>query len=200
MHLALIFLAFFIILPISAPIFMHHGLEEPARIIYWVYSYFCHQFAYRSWFLFGEQPYYPLDKANMSQILTYEEVFQADETDEILARAIIGTEHLGYKMAFCQRDLAMYAALFLFGIIFLAFGRKIKRITFIIWLIVAVIPLGLDGFIQLAGNISGLTQIQWESTPFLRTLTGGLFGFMSGWFLFPSIESVFQRNLPISLD
>lgn len=200
MHLVLVFLAIFIILPILAPVFMNNGSDAPARVIYWAYSHFCHQFAYRSWFLFAEQPYYPIEKAGLAGALTYEEAFHADRTDENLARSIIGTRSLGYKMAFCQRDLAMYAALLLFGMVFSATGRKIKRIPFLIWLIIGVVPLGLDGVIQLIGNVSAFDQIQWESTPFLRTLTGGLFGFMSGWFLFPSMESVIKRNLPLPKD
>jgi len=200
MHIVLVFLAVFIALPLLAPLFMHNGLEMPARIIYLSYSHFCHQFAYRSWFLFGEQSYYPLEEASIAGKMTYEEAFKADSTDEELSRKIIGSEKLGYKMAFCQRDFAMYSALFIFGGIFTAAGRKIKRAPFILWLGIGVIPLGLDGVIQLAGNVFGFFPYQWESIPFLRTLTGSLFGFMSGWFLFPSIEMVIKRNFSASLD
>ncbi len=46
-------------LPFLAPTLMHAGYETQARWIYTVYSPLCHQLAFRSWFLFGEQPAYP---------------------------------------------------------------------------------------------------------------------------------------------
>jgi len=50
-------------------------------------------------------------------------------------------------------------------------------------------PIALDGFSQLPGLIPGLPDIiNRESTPFLRTLTGALFGLMTAWYLFPLIE------------
>ena len=38
---------------------MHFDLEAPSHVIYFIYGPFCHQFAFRSFFLFGEQPVYP---------------------------------------------------------------------------------------------------------------------------------------------
>jgi uncharacterized membrane protein len=53
-------------------------------------------------------------------------------------------------------------------------------------------PIGLDGFSQL------FSQFNWdwlaaivpyrESTPFLRALTGALFGLCTAWFAYPNIE------------
>ncbi len=37
----------------------------PANVIYAIYKPLCHQFGFRSFFLFGEQPYYPLKEAGM---------------------------------------------------------------------------------------------------------------------------------------
>ena len=42
-----------------APVLMKVGVPGPAKVIYKVYSPLCHQLAFRSFFLFGEQPYYP---------------------------------------------------------------------------------------------------------------------------------------------
>jgi thiol-disulfide isomerase/thioredoxin len=46
-------------LPFLAPIFMRIGAELPATAIYRVYGLTCHQLAFRSWFLFGDQFVYP---------------------------------------------------------------------------------------------------------------------------------------------
>jgi hypothetical protein len=43
----------FVLLPWLAPVFMRLGLTGPGRVIYAIYSFFCHQLPERSWFLFG---------------------------------------------------------------------------------------------------------------------------------------------------
>ena len=55
----LITLAIYISLPWVAPTLAKLGLYAPADVIYTLYSPFCHQFAFRSPFLFGEQAFYP---------------------------------------------------------------------------------------------------------------------------------------------
>ncbi|RMF48821.1 MAG: hypothetical protein D6755_03190, partial [Anaerolineae bacterium] len=51
-----VFLALYVGLPFLAPVLMHAGWTRPARWIYRAYGAACHQLAFRSWFLFGEQP------------------------------------------------------------------------------------------------------------------------------------------------
>ena len=57
-----------------APVLMRAGLEVPAKILYVAYKPMCHQFAFRSWFLFGEQPYYPRELAGVDGVMSYEEL------------------------------------------------------------------------------------------------------------------------------
>ena len=52
-------LALYISLPWLAPTLAKLQMTEAADLIYTVYSPFCHQFAFRSPFLFGEQAFYP---------------------------------------------------------------------------------------------------------------------------------------------
>lgn len=59
LRLALVALAIYISLPWAAPTLAKLGLHAPADVIYTLYSPFCHQFAFRSPFLFGEQGFYP---------------------------------------------------------------------------------------------------------------------------------------------
>lgn len=185
-----IFLLIFVALPILAPVLLEHGQSLPATIIYKIYSPLCHQLAFRSWFLYGEQAYYPRALAGIPNVLTYEAVTGSNQVDLIQARNFEGTPIVGYKVAFCERDIAIYASLLLFGLIFWISGRRIKAVPFYIWLIVGLVPIGLDGFSQLPSLAYGMPA--WvplrESTPFLRTLTGGLFGWMTAWYLFPMIE------------
>ncbi len=64
LRLALTLLALYISLPWAAPLMAKAGWQEPADAIYTLYSPFCHQFAFRSIFIFGEQPFYPRGAAD----------------------------------------------------------------------------------------------------------------------------------------
>lgn len=64
LRIALSALAIYIALPWVAPVLARAGLRQPADVIYTLYSPFCHQFAFRSPFLFGEQAFYPRAAAN----------------------------------------------------------------------------------------------------------------------------------------
>jgi uncharacterized membrane protein len=188
-------------LPFLAPVLMKTGLTLPARVIYTVYSPLCHQMAFRSWFLFGEQPYYPRDLAGMSGVLSYEAVILVGQNipetspDFIIgARNFFGDETVGYKVALCQRDVALYGGMLLFGLIFALSGRRIGQIPWYFWLIFGLIPIGIDGLSQFPGLIAGLPD--WlpvrESTPLWRTLTGALFGGLTAWYLYPLIEETMK--------
>jgi len=51
-------------LAVLAPVMMAAGLEAPARVLYTLYAPFCHQFAFRSVYIGGEQVFYPRAIAN----------------------------------------------------------------------------------------------------------------------------------------
>ncbi len=184
-------LAIILMLALGAPIMEKLGWHNVGGLIYTIYRNFCHQFAFRSWFLFGRQAYYPSE--NVEGLLTYQQAFHLTANDLFAARNLIGNKEMGYKMAFCQRDFAMYGMLLFSGLIFALTGNRIERIPFWIWLSLGVLPLALDGITQLAGGAMGeiLKLGVRESTPLLRTITGGLFGMLSGWYIYPSIEDSF---------
>jgi uncharacterized membrane protein len=189
-------------LPFLAPVLMRTGATGPAKVIYTVYSPLCHQLAFRSWFLFGEQAYYPRELAGISGVLTYEKLTNQNTLDLTAARQFIGNSVVGYKVALCERDVAIYGAMLLFGIVFAVTGRKIHSIPWYLWLVLGLIPIGLDGGSQLTGlmqNILPNLPIYRESTPFLRTLTGGMFGVMTAWYIYPLIEEAMAENRRILL-
>jgi uncharacterized membrane protein len=185
-------------LPFLAPALMKIGADIPAKIIYLIYSPLCHQFAFRSFFLFGEQPYYPLKEAGLVGIKTLEQVTGFQDlanpfsVSRLYARQFIGNATLGYKVAFCERDVAIYAAIVLFGLIYGMTKRRFPSLHWMPWFLIGIVPIGLDGFYQLFSQFNWpwlMTYLPYyESTPFMRVLTGGLFGFMTAWFAFPSIE------------
>ncbi|HJR80520.1 MAG TPA: DUF2085 domain-containing protein [Anaerolineales bacterium] len=185
-------------LPILAPMFMKAGVPLPANVIYTIYKPLCHQFGFRSFFLFGEQPYYPLAEAEVAGVKTFEQVTGFQDLDNpgafsrFQARQFIGNDTVGYKMALCERDIAIYGSIFLFGVLYSVTGRRLRPLHWTLWVLIGMAPIGLDGFSQL------FSQMNWdwlasivpyrESTPFLRTLTGALFGFTTAWFAYPYME------------
>jgi uncharacterized membrane protein len=178
--------------PFLAPVFMKVGWTAPAGLIYRGYSLVCHNLAFRSWFLFGDQAAYPRQSANVDSLETLAEATGLSEantaTDLFAARRYVGNEQIGYKVAFCERDVAIYAGIFVFGLLFVLSGRKIRGLHWAIWLLVGMGPIGLDGFSQLLSQPPFELWAYRESTPLLRTLTGVIFGFTTAWYGFPIVK------------
>jgi uncharacterized membrane protein len=190
-------------LPVLAPVLMKSGATAPARVLYTIYSPLCHQFGFRSFFLYGEQAYYPLKEAGVD-VVDFETatgivgVHDPNDHSRLEARRYVGDETVGYKIALCERDVAIYASILFFGLLFGLTGRRLPQLHWSIWILLGLGPVGLDGFSQL------FSQFDWqflasllpyrESTPFLRVLTGSMFGFFTAWFAYPNIEESMQET------
>lgn len=184
-------------IPFLAPVLMKAGLEAPARVIYAAYSPLCHQLGFRSMYLFGEQMVYPRALAGMDGLKTFGEATGLDEFDLWAARRFVGNEQVGYKVALCERDVAIYLSIVLFGLVYAATGRRLPKLHWMLWLFLGIGPIGLDGFSQLFSQaLPGLESIlpMRESTLTLRLLTGSLFGFMTAWFGYPYIEESMRET------
>jgi uncharacterized membrane protein len=185
-----LFVFFYIAIPFAAPILMHAGYQQPASWIYSLYGRLCHQLAYRSWFLFGEQPVYPLELAG-TEWQTYGEATGFSETDHQTASAFVGNEQLGFKVALCQRDVAIYGGILVAGLVFAFLRKRAKPIPMWVWFVLGILPIGLDGgsqlFFGLPLPLLSSLPIR-ESTPILRTVTGALFGMVNIWLALPYVE------------
>lgn len=175
-------------LPFLAPVFMQIGATGPAHVIYTIYSGLCHQLGFRSFFLFGQQATYPRD--------VFQKFTGIDGNDLFGARAFIGNAQLGYKVAFCERDVAIYAALLLGGLIYMipAVRRRVGPMPWWAYVVIGVAPIAIDGFSQLLSQypfnlIPPFNLLPYrESTSFLRVLTGGLFGISNAWLALPYLK------------
>ena len=133
--------AIYVGLPLFAPLLMNVGATGPAKVIYTIYSPLCHQMASRSFFLFGEQIAYPraIAGTSLTPIEAYMPAlpeFAGVPTDpgqwtEFIwaARRFPGNEQMGYKVALCERDMAIYGAVLVFGLLY-ALLRQKKGYTF----------------------------------------------------------------------
>ena len=151
---------------LAAPVLAALGWTAAADGLYTAYHLTCHQWAFRSFFLFGQQP-------------VYGEQQLADLGFDPFR--FVGNADRGWKMAFCERDLAIYLGLLLVGLLY-ARRRELRPSGFGVYGIL-ILPMAIDGFTQLFG---------WrESTWELRVMTGLLFGLASAWLVLPRLDTAF---------
>ncbi len=92
---------------------------------------------------------------------------------------------LGYQMAYCERNTAIYAAMAFAGLAYVQLRRRGLRPLPIRWYLLLILPMAIDGFTQLLG---------WrESTWWLRGFTGSLFGVATIWLSFPRLQESFDE-------
>lgn len=196
-----LFILFYVGLPVLAPVFMKVGAELPAQLIYRGYGMLCHQLAYRSVFLFGEQPIYPRASANPGELLTYEQATGLSGGDQAVdrfeARGYIGDDRVGYKIALCQRDLGIYGGILLFGLLYGVSGKRIPGLPWYLWLLLGILPVAIDGLSQLISQPPLVILPYRESTWYFRSITGFLFGFMTAWFGYPMLEDSMKETRDI---
>jgi len=166
-------LAIVLALPILAPLLVMIGQPQLAAPIYWIYHSVCHEWPFRSFFLFGQEPTYSIDQIAM-----------AAGPDAIWDFA--RNPELGYKMAFCERDLAIVLAALGMGLLYVRYRRRLAppRIPFYL---LFLLPIALDGFTQLPG----WRESSWE----YRVSTGAIAGVATVWLLFPYLQLRADRFL-----
>lgn len=177
-----------------APVLQAQGNLGSAKVIYSIYGRLCHQLSFRSWFLFGDQAAYPRAAAGVSGLASYAEATGLDPWNLGEARQFLGNSFLGYKIALCQRDVAIYGAMLFFGLLFAFTGKRIQSLPVAWWLVLGIAPIALDGVSQLISQLPLDFLSVRESTPFLRTLTGSLFGFSTAWFGYPLVEETMAET------
>jgi uncharacterized membrane protein len=157
--------AIFAGLPVAAPLLMAAGWHAPALLIYALYHTACHQWPGRSYFLFGPQLVYSMEQLETLGVGT--------------AREFVGNAALGFKVAYCERDLAIYTTVLLAGLLYALLRAHARPLPWPVFF-ACLVPIALDGFTQLFG----LRESTWE----LRTLTGMLTGFAGVWLVYPRLD------------
>ncbi len=196
-------------LPFLAPVFMHLNWVTAGKGIYFIYSLFCHQLPERSFFFFGQKTMYSLPEINS--------VWQNTHNPMIL-RQFIGSEVMGWKVAWSDRMVSFYTSIWVFALAWSAFRRKVKPLSW--WgFVLFLLPLVTDGGTHLLSDLSGfgfgfrdtnqwlsiLTNGSFPSTfyvgvalgsfnSWMRILTGVLAGLGIVWFAFPNMESSFAQD------
>lgn len=172
----------YVTLPFLAPMLLERGFTGPANLIYTVYSYACHQLPDHSYFLFGN--------SLVPNAATLEAAGMPSGPNLFAQRAFVGGEGVGFKVALCQRDVAIYAAIALCGLLFGLLRNRLESPSIRVYLLL-LIPIALDGGTQLIGLR--------ESTWLLRSVTGVIFGAATVWLVYPYVEAAMEEVIETEL-
>lgn len=168
--------AVYFLTPFLPPIFLHFGWTAPAQAIYTVYSFLCHQLPSHSYFLFGPELAPQRDELIAGGM--------SASTNLFAQRAFFGNDETGWKVALCQRDVAIYASIFAAGLVYAIVRRTIRPMPFKVYALF-LIPIALDGLTQTFG---------WrESNWWLRTVTGVLFGAATVFLAYPYVDQAMEE-------
>lgn len=165
-------LSVWVMLPWLAPVLMKLGWELPARALYWVYSFQCHQLPQRSFFLF--------DSAAMHSLSDLASV-GLNTADPLALRHFVGNEALGYKVAWSDRMVSMYTSLPLVALAWWPLRRRLPPLPW--WgLVLFLLPMAIDGGTHVLSDLQGLGQGFRYTNEWLVSLTGGALpaGFYAG--------------------
>lgn len=172
----------YVVLPFFAPILMQAGLTGPATVIYTIYSFTCHQLPDHSYFLYGP---------NAAPVAATLEAAGAPPSGDLFGfRGFIGNLETGYKVALCQRDLAIYGSVVLAGLLFAMVRSRVRlRAPSLKVYALFLLPIALDG----GSALLGLRDSNW----WLRTLTGAIFGVASVWLAYPYVDDAMQEVIEV---
>jgi uncharacterized membrane protein len=193
-------------LPWLAPAFMHWGWKRVGEVVYFLYSFQCHQLPERSYFLFGKDAMYSLKEIQTAWQLT---------TDPMILRQFVGNPEMGWKVAWSDRMVSMYTSI-LPGSLAYAVARKRLRPLQFRWFALLLLPMVVDGSTHMISDLAGigqgfrdtnlwlqaltanafpLTFYQGDAlgsfNSWMRLITGVLFGLGLVWFAFPYLNESF---------
>ena len=196
-------------LPFLAPFLLESGWSGAANAIYWIYSFQCHQLPQRSFFLFGPKVMYSLSEIQSAW---------QETTNPMVLRQFIGNPAMGWKVAWSDRMVYMYASTLFFGLLWWASRRGRKPLPW--WgLVLSLLPMFVDGTTHFLSDLAGfgqgfrytnlwlanLTQHAFSQTfysghalgsfnSWMRLISGVLFGLGVVWFGFPYVNEWFRET------
>ncbi|MFH0737621.1 MAG: DUF2085 domain-containing protein [Candidatus Micrarchaeota archaeon] len=148
----------------------------------------CHQKISRSLCVFrGDGGYW------ISDCTAQNGTYVTERDDRITLKVVEGTT-IGYKMPVCARDFGIYGAMLLAALAY-PFVRRLDDRDMLpaVYLLLALVPMGLDGGIQLASDL-GWVPFAYESTNLIRLLTGAVAGGTASFYAIPLLIGMAARD------
>ncbi|VVC04107.1 Uncharacterised protein [Candidatus Bilamarchaeum dharawalense] len=182
------YVVFFLLLVGAAIYVPILAFNEDATGGYVAFSYTCHQKISRSLCIFNTD-----NSLWIGDCTLQNGTFIDSRQDRTTTRVETGST-IGYKIPICARDLGIYTAMLLAALVY-PFVRKIDdtHVYPAIFLIIAIVPLGLDGTVQLLSEL-GILPFIYESTNMTRLLTGLLAGFAATFYAIPILMNMFRSK------
>lgn len=187
---------------------MKLGWQQAGELIYLVYSVQCHQLPQRSFFLFGDSLMLPLSTIMSAWATT---------DNPLVLRQFIGNQDMGWKVAWSDRMVYMYTALFIAGLAFWPLRKRLKPLS---WqgLLLFLLPMAIDGITHMISDLmsgvlggfrysnewlAALTAGSFPATfysgdalgsfnSWIRLISGVLFGIGVAWFVYPRLHASFN--------
>ena len=166
------------------------AFDNDAEGVYGAFRWACHQKLSRSLCLFNDEGTYSIADCTGQN----GEYVPGDQNDIRVERNGI----IGYKLAVCARDFGLYAALLIGGLIYPLVRRLDDRAVYPgIYLVIAMIPIGLDGGLQFISDIliaGGGSSFVYESTNLSRLITGAIAGLASSFYAIPILINMVSKD------
>ncbi len=187
--IVMLLLTIYATIPLLSPVLLKIGATAPGAAIQKVYSHLCHQRVDRSLFVFAEDSlfaFYTVDELRSKGAVPPDpgsRLAVPDYREDEYGYPYWGDERVGYKVAYCIRDTALYTGLILLGWILIVYNRIFKReftetVPIAVYAIL-LMPMVLDGIFQTVVELTnwGLVPDAYIDSIEKRIITGVLFGF-----------------------
>jgi uncharacterized membrane protein len=199
----IIFLFVYSLLPFISPVAFKLNLNGLGQGIQYVYQIFCHQRVERSMFLFADDglvKFYTIEQL--------EEIGYIKATDkpgiygdgwELYQYPYWGNEQIGYKVAYCIRDIGLYLGLSFASLFLYIYILKKKKIVWLkwYWVLLLCLPMMIDGvfqtFLEILGPyiLGSYYDLKWVA-PYVsnidkRWISGLLFGIGFAFIVIPNL-------------
>ncbi len=188
-EIMVVFLLLYAFLPFLSPILFSFNAESvAAKKIQNIYTIFCHQRPQSSLFLFGGE--------NSQYFYTLEELKERDvvpkHSNVSSGAGYWGDDEIGYKVAYCIRDIGIYSFLSLFGLFLVILMNKKKSVFKVHWSVIVLfmLPMALDGIFQF---LVMYFEPSWVPDIYLLSMskkffTGAFFGIGGALLIFPNLK------------
>lgn len=157
--------------------------EQDSEALYSVFSLTCHQKLSRSICVFED--------SSIGDCTSQEGTVVTND-QHLLKTVDQGV--LGYKFPVCSRDIGLYGAMLLGAIVYPVIRKLNGKVPPAIFLILAIIPFGLDGALQLFTEIFPDIIGVYESTNTIRLITGSITGFVASIYAIPVLINLFGKT------
>lgn len=181
------YLAFFLILTGSILIVPLLAFDNDMGAAYAAFSVTCHQKLSRSLCIFNDGGGYWI-----ADCTSQGGNFVTSPADRTMVEVVYDGVR-GMKMPVCSRDIGLYAAMLIGGLLYPLARKLDDDVPPSVFLILALVPIGIDGGIQIVSEI-GLLPVVYESTNLVRVVTGGVAGLAAAFYAIPILANLVSKD------